>query len=80
MGQPWTHPHQFVNPLNFAFRDPDPALALGAALEVINRDGLATNAQQTVIGLAQPIIKRGNGDAKSGSRVFWREKNVVHDR
>jgi len=58
-------PHGFVEPPDFPCIDPDPSLTLGAALQVIDRDGLAAELETAGIRSTEPIVERRFGNAQS---------------
>ena len=59
------HAHQLFNPFDLADFDLDSALPARAALEIVYSRGLAANDQSSVIGLPQPIIEAGHGNAQT---------------
>ena len=74
------HTHQVPDSLNFVRFDVNPALPLCSPLVVIDRGGLSANNQQPSIGLAKPIVKRGDGDSESPRRFLGCKQFLCHDR
>ena len=71
--------HQFVDSFNFARFNLNPAFAARSALDVIDGDRLAPNDQQTKVGLAEPIIKCRDRDAKPLGGLLGAEVVGFHD-
>src|SRR5688572_22872029 len=62
--------HQFEEPFHFLLGNPDPALPLGASLQVLDHHAFAADFQQPVVRLSQPVVQRGHRNPEALSAIF----------
>ena len=64
------NPHQLANSLYFGSLDANSALPLWPTLEVVDRDRLTADDEQTPIRLAEPVVERGRADPQPTLRFL----------
>lgn len=77
-GRLWPNSHRLLQAVHFGSSDPNSSLSARSALQIVDRHGLASDHEPTMVGLAQPVVESCSTDSKSVGGFLHGEQSIAY--